>query len=1064
MHTDAGPISLERPQRRAVLAVLVLNANQVVSVDRLIEAVWGGAPPATARAQLHALIAAVRRTLREAGAGDAIATRAGGYVLTVQDGQSDLREFETLVQQARTCAVPADAARLLRNALDQWTGTALDGISAEFVEPARARLAEGRLSAQEHLIDIELSLGRHHDLVAELTALTSAHPLRERLVGQLMVALYRSGRQSEALQAGRALRRRLADEEGLDPGPELAHLETAILRADPALTGPAASTLPVAPAGPAPAGRVALRLPPPVDLVGREEELAALDALADSDRAAPVAAALIGPPATGKTAVAVYWAQTRTDRFPDGQVLVDGTQGAAGAAAEVLRAFGVAPDDLPIDDRNLVTACRETLGARRALVIVDDATGAGTVRALLPTRGSSMILATTTGGVDEAALVPVGPLGTDAAVRLLSRTAGEERAGTAGRTLVLRYAGEPLAVLLAGAALADRPGRTVDQQMELGSVDGAQDPVAAAYAAAVADLDPDERRLIRLIARTPGRDVGVRTVAALAEVPAEAGREVLNRLTRLHLVTETADGRFALPGRIRSLAADGTPADDERAAQDRVIAAFLVAADHAARLLYPHLTRLPVPGGDATENPFETPADALRWFDAERVNLVATIEYAAAHGPRAAAWLLADTLRGYFSLTMRVTDWRRSAQAALTAARTEGSDEAHSSAHLSLAELHLRSSRHPADLRDAWQAIAANGRPPWPGPMATGAPAGPPRRPRTTRVLLSLLGVLTLCAAAAGPDRQADAATQTGPGSVVYTYAVATLRQHEAVDFDAGGRRGKGVDPGMDLQPWGSGNHLSAKSKAKLAWVAPGLPATYDVCRRIPAGLRIDVLHGLHAVPDGRRFCVYTAPGRVALATLTRAPRMQHQDLIFNYVVWRGTAPESAPVIPVPPGTELARIAVTVADRDALDIDGTGAIVPQDAPGADLSPYFRGDVLRVKASAVIGLLPEGSPATYQACANLPAPARRLNVSGVRTLLPGRRMCLFSHPGRVALLTVVHPPSDDDPLVRLNVIIWQDSVADGPPGQEPAPWDRDQYPNGDATEKRAEAADSLTPAR
>jgi DNA-binding SARP family transcriptional activator len=744
VHTDAGPISLERPQRRAVLAVLVLNANQVVSVDRLIEGLWGGAPPATARAQLQALIAAVRRTLRDAGAGDAIATRAGGYVLTVQDGQSDLREFETLMQRARTCVVPADAARFLRDALDLWTGTALDGISAEFVEPARARLAECRLSAHEQLIDIELSLGRHHDLVAELTALVSAHPLRERLVGQLMVALYRSGRQSEALQAGRGLRRRLAEEEGLDPGPRLAQLETAILRADPALTGPAATPPPVAPAGPAPGGRVTHRLPPSIDPIGREEELAALDAVAGTDRSTPVAAALIGPPATGKTAVAVHWAQTRADRFPDGQVLVDGTQSAAEAAAEVLRAFGVAADDLPVDDRDLVTACRETLGGRRALVIVDDATVPGTVRALLPTQGSSMILATATGSLDEATLVCVRPLGTDAAVRLLDRVAGRQRVGTAGRTLVLQYAGEPLAVLLAGAALADHPGRTVEQQMELGSVHAAADPVAAAYAAAFADLDPDERRLVRLVARTPGRDVSVRTVAALAEVPADAGRDVLNRLTRLHLMTRTAEGRFALPGRLRSLAADGQPTDDECAAQNRVIAAHLATADQAARLLYPHLTRLPMPGGDATENPFETPADALRWLDAERVNLVPTIEYAAAHGPRAAAWLLADTLRGYFSLTMRVSDWRRSAQAALTAARTEGSDEARSSAHLSLAELHLRSSRHPAALRDAWQAIAANGRAPLPEPVTTGAPAGAPRRPRTARLLLSLLGVLTL--------------------------------------------------------------------------------------------------------------------------------------------------------------------------------------------------------------------------------------------------------------------------------------------------------------------------------
>jgi DNA-binding SARP family transcriptional activator len=230
--TGTQTVRLDRPQRRALLAVLLLHANTVVSIEQLIEALWGGAPPATARAQMHALVAAVRRTLREAGADDVITTRTGGYVITVADGACDLRVFENLTARARATADPDEAARLLREALTLWRGTALDGVSAAFVEAARAALEEQRLAAYEQIADLELARGRHAELVPELTGLVAANPLRERLVGQLMVALYRSGRQSEALQTARALRRRLAEDEGLDPGPALVELETAILRAD----------------------------------------------------------------------------------------------------------------------------------------------------------------------------------------------------------------------------------------------------------------------------------------------------------------------------------------------------------------------------------------------------------------------------------------------------------------------------------------------------------------------------------------------------------------------------------------------------------------------------------------------------------------------------------------------------------------------------------------------------------------------------------------------------------------------------------------------------------------
>jgi DNA-binding SARP family transcriptional activator len=1056
----AGPVILERPQRRAVLAVLVLNANQVVSVEQLIEALWGGAPPATARAQLHALIAAVRRSLRETGGEDAINTRAGGYLLTLADEASDLRRFEVLVDRARGLTDPRDASRQLREALALWTGTPLDGVTAAFVESARASLIEKRLTVHEQLIEIELILGRHRDVVPELTALVAAHPLRERLVGQLMVALYRSGRQSEALQAGRALRRLLADAEGLDPGPELAALETAILRADPSLAAPTAASAaapPVVPVRSEPAWVVPRQLPPPVHLVGRDDELAAIDDLATVDADTPVAVVLTGDTGFGKTALAVHWARSRADRFPDGQVFLDGSLSTEEAVTEVLRAFAVPADSVPTDPSEAAAACRMLIASRRVLIVVDDANGSDLVRTLLGADGRSMVLATATTDIEAATGVPVGPLRPAAAARLLGALLGPERTdGDAVDLLARRYGGQPLALLMVGANLARHPEHPVHARAAPGTAHAHRRSVApheAAFAVACADLDEQEWRLLRLIASTPGRDVGVSAVTALLDATPERTDQLLRRLTAAQLLLAGRPGRFRLHTGLRALAAGAQPPGaavaeppgEVAAAFERLAAVYLVAVDHAARLLYPHLTRLPVPGGGADAAVFDTPAGALGWLECERVNLIAMIEHAATAGHGPVAWLLADSLRGYFALTMRIADWNRSAHTALAAAAAAGSAEARSAAHLSLAELHLRSSQHPGAPRDAWQVLATKGRRRVTPPSAAGRAVPGRRRANPTLILAAMLGVLVLCTSSVRSGRAADAARGSGPGRLVGTYSGVALRQHEAIDFDTG-KRDYSADDGMDIQPWASGNHLSARSGAKLAWVPDASPLSYDTCNRVPPATRDSVLRGLHDVPGGRRFCVYTRLGRVAMATLTRPPRLQREDVVFDYVVWQGTAPPVSPAIPAAPGTELRRAAITLPDPMGLDIDGTVSVVPQDDSRVDVTPYGKGSVLRVADSALIGVLPVGSTPTYAACASLPAATRTTAVPELRSLPRGQSICLYSYPGRVAMLTPVRPTDDGHPDLALTIVVWQGAPTVGIPGQEPAPWDRDQYPN------------------
>lgn len=248
-------LSIGGRRQRALLAFLALHANEVVSSDRIIEALWGETPTPTARASVRVAVSKLRRQLAEAGAAGILASEPTGYVLRLESDELDALRFATLAEQGRTALAAGDperAAELLREALALWTGPALSDVIYEpFAATAAARLEEERLAATESRIDAELALGHQGELVGELESLVAAHPLREPLTARLMLALYRCGRQAEALEAYRLLRRRLHDELGLDPSPDLRELEQSILRQDPGLgaTMPSASvtTTPVRP-------------------------------------------------------------------------------------------------------------------------------------------------------------------------------------------------------------------------------------------------------------------------------------------------------------------------------------------------------------------------------------------------------------------------------------------------------------------------------------------------------------------------------------------------------------------------------------------------------------------------------------------------------------------------------------------------------------------------------------------------------------------------------------------------------------------------------------------------
>jgi predicted ATPase/DNA-binding SARP family transcriptional activator len=303
---NGRPLPLGGPRQRALLAVLLLHANEVISRARLVDALWGDRPPETAANALQVAVHGLRKLLGS----DRVVTRGTGYLLRVEPGELDLERFTRLCERARA-ERPVAAAQTLREALSLWKGRALADLEGSpFVHAERERLDELRLSALERRIDADLDRARHNELVPELEALAGEHPYRERLRGQLMLALYRSGRQAEALAAYQNARKSLANELGLDPSPELQQLEAAILRHDPSLEPSR------------PSDRHAGSLPvPPTRLIGRDFELVAVTAMLRESDVRLVT--LTGPGGIGKTRLAIAAGEELRPNYEDGVFFVD---------------------------------------------------------------------------------------------------------------------------------------------------------------------------------------------------------------------------------------------------------------------------------------------------------------------------------------------------------------------------------------------------------------------------------------------------------------------------------------------------------------------------------------------------------------------------------------------------------------------------------------------------------------------------------------------------------------------------------------------------------------------
>ncbi|WP_189275553.1 AfsR/SARP family transcriptional regulator [Streptomyces atratus] len=681
---DLGPARQQR-----VLAVLLLEAGQVVTADELVDRVWGEHAPQRARPTLYSYLSRLRNALRTAGQDAPIARRSGGYVLTVAATAADLHRFRALSARARTTAHAGDetaAAHLFEEALANWQGELCPGMDTPWFNSRREAAQVERLAAVLDWSDLQLRRGIHTELVTVLAPLAEDNPLDERLAGQLMLALYRGGRPADALNHYQELRRRLVEELGIDPAPPLRSLHQQILISDPRLAPPARDTAP-APAHATTTHPTAAHAPtthprqlpaPPPLLAGRDSELVCLDKLlapqGEPHGGTVLIAVICGTGGVGKTSLALRWAHGWQERFPDGQLFAD-LQGftPSGEPADpyavmrgFLEALGADPGSLPATPQAQAALYRSLTAGRRLLIVLDNARDTDQAVPLLPGSPTCTVLITSRhrlpglAASHGAAQLTLETLDPAEARDLLVRRLGSDRiaAEPGAATELLRHcAGLPIAISVLAARLTTDPMLTLIalaaelreaatplDALETGEPNG---DMRIVFASSYLALDADSARVFRQFAQAPGADIGLPAAASLTGLPLPRLRTRLHRLQAHHLVQERVPGRFTCHDLLRAYALEMTeavaPAGEAEAALTRVLDHYAHTAYAADRLLLPHRDPL-APASPADGTRLEEFADADRamaWFASEHTVLTAAVNHAVRTGHDAQAWRMA---------------------------------------------------------------------------------------------------------------------------------------------------------------------------------------------------------------------------------------------------------------------------------------------------------------------------------------------------------------------------------------------------------------------------------------
>jgi DNA-binding SARP family transcriptional activator/tetratricopeptide (TPR) repeat protein len=686
--TGGDPLVLPPGIPRDLLVFLLLNANRAVSGEQLAGAVWGDDRPVAFAAGLRNHVSRLRRQLGPV-AGARIRTVAPGYLAEVGEGELDEQVFLDGCRrglQALQAGEVAAAADGLARALDLWRGEPFAELTAsadvQLFQLQAQHLRETRLLALEGRVEADLRLGRHRELVPEIRALVAAHPLREALHGQLMLALFRAGRQAEALEVYRALRGTLVEELGLEPSSAVAELHRRILAGDPALATPqpppgapaelaAPGRAPAAARPPAesasapasatgPAAPLGARFQLPVDtrvFTGRARELAELARLAlrapEGDGSGMVViSAIDGMPGVGKSALAIHAAHRVRGCFPDGQLFVDlrgHTPGvepmSAGDALDwLLRSLGVPQQLIPQDLAERAAFYRERLSGTATLVLLDNAASAEQVRPLIPGLPGCLVVITSRRrlGLGDAHTFTLGVLSEDEAIALLHKVAGPGRVregDPAASELVALCGRLPLALRITAARLrhhrslgvADVVAQLRDECSRLDYLRDEERSLTAVLDLSYQELPEPERRLFRLLGLVPGPDVDPHAAAALAGTGRAGAERLLESLLDHALLVQHTPGRYRFHDLTR-LRAQGLLADDPAGRREAALRGLLdhyqSTADAADRLLArrtrPGLPPAAAGPGDTTAaSELTDQATALAWLRLERDNLVA---------------------------------------------------------------------------------------------------------------------------------------------------------------------------------------------------------------------------------------------------------------------------------------------------------------------------------------------------------------------------------------------------------------------------------------------------------
>jgi len=656
---DGRSVPLGGVKPQVLLVALVLARGHVVSTSRLVELVWHDDPPTSARSLIQTYVSKLRRALADHGAHDVIVSKPPGYLIRLDSARVDADDLSVLLAQAKQESQAHDhdpAARLLCEAIALSRGPALSGLEDTLLRGEARRLDELLVSVQEERFSVELSLGRF-DHLAELAAAVTRQPANERLRGQLMITLYRLGRQADALACYREGREALLEELGVEPGSELSSIHSAILR----------GTLDMVPTGTSPAGQAAWATVPaqlpasPADFTGRVRELAALaTGLRDE---APAVQVVAGQGGCGKSALTVRAAHQASASFPDGQLYAElrGMSDAPATPGEILGRFlsalGIDAGQLPESTQERLELYRTLLSGRRVLVVLDDAATEEQVRPLLPGAAGCAVLISSRdrlAGLAGAILTELDLVTPEEAYDLLARIVGETRlAGdedSAGR-IVDACGRLPLALRIAGARLASRrqlpvkvlADRLTDERQRLDELSAGDLAVRSSIALSYQALDERARTALDRMGHLGLPDFSTWVVSwmlATSEADAEKILEILvdAQLAALSGVDAVGVLRYRLHDLVRLYARERAEEDEPTALAGsiaRVLDGWIALLGRIAVNSPPAETVWRPAAGEPAGLPgmaARLPCDLNAWLQGEEPALAVAVERAAATG------------------------------------------------------------------------------------------------------------------------------------------------------------------------------------------------------------------------------------------------------------------------------------------------------------------------------------------------------------------------------------------------------------------------------------------------